>query len=83
MDAKDLNSLKAEAKKRMDAAVEHGRKELAAVRTGRASTNMLDPVHVEAYGSMMPLNQVAQLSIPDPTMTPNWTHCSPPSRARR
>ena len=68
MDAKDLNSLKVEAKKRMDTAVEHGKKELSGVRTGRASTNMLDTVHVEAYGSMMPLNQVAQLSIPDPTM---------------
>jgi ribosome recycling factor len=68
MNATDLNSLKAETKTKMDAAVEHGRKELASVRTGRASTNMLDIVHVEAYGSMMPLNQVAQLSIPDPTM---------------
>src|SRR6185436_769903 len=35
---------------------------------GRATTNMLDTVHVEAYGSLLPLNQVAQLSIPDPTM---------------
>ena len=48
--------------------MEHGRKELAGVRTGRATTNMLDTVHVEAYGSLVPLNQVAQLSIPEPTM---------------
>jgi ribosome recycling factor len=68
MDVTDLNSLKTELKKKMDLAVEHGRKELAGVRTGRATTNMLDSVHVEAYGSMMPLNQVAQLSIPEPTM---------------
>jgi len=68
MEGMDLNSLKAEAKKRMDHAVEHGRKELAGVRTGRATTNMLDTVHVEAYGSLVPLNQVAQLSIPEPTM---------------
>lgn len=68
MDATDLTALKTEVKKKMDLAVEHGRKELAGVRTGRASTNMLDTVHVEAYGSLMPLNQVAQLSIPDPTM---------------
>jgi ribosome recycling factor len=68
MEGMDLNSLKAEGKKRMLLAVEHGRKELAGVRTGRATTNMLDTVHVEAYGSLLPLNQVAQLSIPEPTM---------------
>lgn len=68
METMDLNSLKIEVKKKMDIAVEHGRKELAGVRTGRASINMLDTVHVEAYGSMVPLNQVAQLSIPEPTM---------------
>ncbi len=68
MDATDLNSLKTEVKKKMELALEHGRKELAGVRTGRATTNMLDTVHVEAYGSMLPLNQVAQLSIPEPTM---------------
>lgn len=68
MNATDLNSLKTEVKTKMSAAVEHGRKELAGVRTGRATTNMLDPVHVEAYGSLVPLNQVAQLSIPEPTM---------------
>jgi ribosome recycling factor len=68
MNTMDLSSLKVEVKKKMDIAVEHGRKELAGVRTGRASTNMLDTVHVDAYGSMLPLNQVAQLSIPEPTM---------------
>ena len=68
METMDLNSLKVEVKKKMDIAVEHGRKELAGVRTGRASTNMLDTVHVDAYGSSVPLNQVAQLSIPEPTM---------------
>jgi ribosome recycling factor len=38
------------------------------VRTGRASVSILDAVHVEAYGAQMPLNQVASLSIPEPTM---------------
>ena len=38
------------------------------MRTGRASVNILDTVHVEAYGSMVPLNQVASLSIPEPAM---------------
>ena len=51
----------------MDAGVEHVRRELANVRTGRASVGLLDSVQVEAYGAKMPLNQVAGLSIPEPT----------------
>jgi ribosome recycling factor len=68
MDVNDLKGLYAELKKRMDTAIDHVRKELAGVRTGRASVAILDSVHVEAYGSPMPLNQVASLSIPEPTM---------------
>jgi ribosome recycling factor len=68
MEATDLKSLSAEVKKRMDGHIEHVRRELGGVRTGRASVNILDTVHVEAYGSMMPINQVASLSIPEPTM---------------
>lgn len=67
MDVNDLKTLNAEVKKRMDAAVDHVRRELAGVRTGRPSVSILDAVHVEAYGTTMPLNQVASLSIPDPT----------------
>jgi ribosome recycling factor len=52
----------------MDAALEHVRKELVGVRTGRASVNLLDSVHVEAYGSRMPVNQVASLSVPEPSL---------------
>jgi ribosome recycling factor len=52
----------------MDAQIEHVRRELSGVRTGRASVTILDSVHVEAYGSHMPINQVASLSIPEPTM---------------
>ena len=66
MDVIDLKSLYADLKKRMDQIIDHLRQELAGVRTGRATINILDPVHVEAYGSRMPLNQVATLSIPDP-----------------
>ena len=66
MDVIDLKSLNAELKKKMDGVIEHLRHELAGVRTGRASINILDPVHVDAYGSSMPLNQVASLSVPDP-----------------
>lgn len=68
MDVNDLKSLYAEVNKRMSAAIEHVRHELAGVRTGRASVTILDPVHVEAYGSRMPLNQLAGLSIPEPTL---------------
>lgn len=68
MDVKDLKELSAEVAKRMDGAIEHVRKELSGVRTGRASVSILDPVQVEAYGAMMPLNQVAQLSIPEPSL---------------
>ena len=68
MDVNDLKSLNAEVKKRMDSAIEHVRKELGGLRTGRASVSLLDPVQVEAYGTTMPLNQVASLSIPEPTL---------------
>src|SRR5262249_20797485 len=54
--------------KRMESQLEHVRRELGGIRTGRASVTILDSVHVEAYGSHMPLNQVASLSIPEPTM---------------
>jgi ribosome recycling factor len=68
MDVNDLKGLFAEVNKRMDVALQHIKHELAGVRTGRASTALLDHVHVEAYGSKMPLNQVAALSIPEPTL---------------
>ena len=68
MDVSDLKGLSAEVKKRMDAQLEHVRREFGGVRTGRASVTILDSVHVEAYGSHMPLNQVASLSIPEPTL---------------
>ena len=55
-------------KSRMDKAVEAFRKELATQRTGRANVHMLDSVHVEAYGSMMPLTQVGNISAPEPQM---------------
>jgi ribosome recycling factor len=68
MDVSDVKGLHTEVKKRMDAVLDHVRRELAGVRTGRASVNLLDSVQVEAYGSLMPLNQVASLSIPEPTL---------------
>ncbi len=68
MNVSDLKGLFGEVKKRMDGQIDFVRKELAGVRTGRATTGLLDSVHVEAYGSRMPLNQVASLSIPEPSM---------------
>jgi ribosome recycling factor len=68
MDVTDLKGLFAEVNKRMDQAVEHVRHELSGVRTGRASVAILDGVHVEAYGSRMALNQLAGLSVPEPSL---------------
>jgi ribosome recycling factor len=68
MDVNDLKGLFAETTKRMTTSVDHVRHELAGVRTGRASVTILDPVHVDAYGSKMPLNQLASLSIPEPSL---------------
>ena len=68
MDVSDLKGLFGEVKKRMDGQIEHVRRELGGVRTGRASVTILDTVHVDAYGASMPLNQVASMSIPEPQM---------------
>ena len=58
----------ADLKRRMHGAVEALKHDLAGLRTGRASTALLDPVHVEVYGANMPLNQVATVSTPEARM---------------
>ena len=68
MDVNDLKTLFVEVHKRMKTALDHLQHEFGGVRTGRASVTILDGVHVEAYGSKMPLNQLAGLSIPEPTL---------------
>jgi len=68
MEFSDLKGMFTEVKGRMDGAIERVRRDLANVRTGRASVGLLDQVQVEAYGSKMPVNQVATLSIPEPAM---------------
>ena len=68
MNAKDIDSLFKEAEQHMKSANEHTKHELAGVRTGRASIGILDSVQIEAYGTTVPLNQVANLSIPEPTL---------------
>jgi ribosome recycling factor len=57
----DINDLK----RRMAGAVTALRHDLASLRTGRASANLLDPIEVDAYGASMPLNQVATVSVPE------------------
>ena len=59
---------KADIERRMHGAVESLKGDLAGLRTGRANVHLLDPVMVEVYGSMMPLNQVATVSAPEPRM---------------
>jgi ribosome recycling factor len=59
---------KADLQRRMHGAVEVLKHDLGGLRTGRASTTLLDPIHVEVYGSNMPLNQVATVSAPEPRL---------------
>ncbi len=68
MDFNDLKGMFAEVKTRMDAGIERVRRDMASVRTGRATVTLLDGVHVDAYGAKVPLNQVATLSVPEPAM---------------
>lgn len=63
-----IRPLIADAKQRMDASVETLRRELATMRTGRASLSMLDGIRVEYYGTPTPLNQLGNLGVPDPTL---------------
>ena len=59
---------KADIERRMKGAIESLKGDLSGLRTGRANTSLLDPVVVEVYGAMMPLNQVATVSAPEPRM---------------
>ncbi|MGD9912873.1 MAG: ribosome recycling factor [Rhizobiaceae bacterium] len=54
--------------RRMDGAVSAFKNDLASLRTGRASSNLLDPINVQAYGSSMPINQVGTVSVPEARM---------------
>jgi len=61
VDFKDLQ-------RRMDGAIAAFKHDIASLRTGRASSNLLDPVQVNAYGTTMPINQVATVTVPEPRM---------------
>ena len=58
----------ADVKRRMQGALSTLKQELGGLRTGRASPNLVEPIHVEAYGSSMPMNQVATVSVPEPRL---------------
>src|SRR6266487_4081417 len=60
----DINELK----RRMQGAIQLLKQELGGLRTGRASPSLLEPVQVEAYGTHMPLNQLATVSVPEPRL---------------
>ncbi len=63
-----IDDVMADATRRMDRSIEATRHEFGSVRTGRASAALLDRVQVSAYGTKMPLNQLATISVPDPRM---------------
>jgi ribosome recycling factor len=54
--------------RRMDGALDALRKEFGGLRTGRASASLLEPIHVNAYGNMTPLSQLASVNVPEPRM---------------
>jgi ribosome recycling factor len=68
MELNEPKSIFADTKKRMGAAIDHLRQDLAGIRTGRASAGILEGVMVDAYGTKMPINQVATLSVPESTL---------------
>ncbi|NLS44413.1 MAG: ribosome recycling factor [Firmicutes bacterium] len=57
-----------ETEKKMDDVLEATRKEFASIRTGRANPALLDRINVEAYGDILPINQVANVSVPEPRL---------------
>jgi len=62
-----------DCRSQMEKSLESSKRELASIRTGKATTNLLDTVRIDAYGSSMPLNQVASVAAPEPrllTVTP-------------
>jgi ribosome recycling factor len=58
----------ADVKRRMQGAINAFKNDLGSLRTGRASPNLLDPIQIDAYGSMMPITQVATINVPEPRL---------------
>ncbi|HEU0193283.1 MAG TPA: ribosome recycling factor [Gaiellales bacterium] len=63
-----IDDVLSDANTRMDKSVESARHEFTSIRTGRASAALLDRVQVSAYGTKMPVNQVATISVPEPRL---------------
>ena len=63
-----IQQINKDARLAMDKALANTKHEFASIRTGKATTNLLDTVRVEAYGQTMPLNQVASVSVPEPRL---------------
>ena len=61
----NLEQIKKDARTQMEKGVENVRKEISAIRSGKASPTMLDSIRVDVYGQLMPLNQVASISAPE------------------
>ena len=68
MSAQTPDAILQETKRRMHASVEALKKEMATIRTGRANASLLDNVHVDYYGSVVPLNQMGTVSVPEAGM---------------
>ena len=68
MTTNNINSIKKDVTRRMEGAVEVLHQEFGGLRTGRASTSLLEPLMVEAYGSEMPMNQVGTIGVPEPRL---------------
>ena len=64
----DLADIKTDLTRRMDGALDSLKREFGGLRTGRASPALLEPVKVDAYGTMMPINQVATIAVPEARM---------------
>ncbi len=63
-----LDSIQADASKRMHGSLDTLRKEVATIRTGRANASLLDTIQVDYYGALCPLNQMATVSVPEASM---------------
>ena len=63
-----INEIKADVEARMEKTIDALKRNFSGLRTGRASTSLLDAIHVEAYGSSVPLSQVGNVSVPESRM---------------
>ena len=66
--SQSFSELEKDLRHKMEVSLEHAKKEFGGLRTGRASAGLLEPVMVDAYGSQMPLSQVASVSVPEPRL---------------